>query len=74
MATPRVLEVRRKILKENDASARALREEFARRGVYVVDLVSSPGAGKTSLLTEVLRRLLRRHPSAAVVEIGRAHV
>jgi len=65
---PRILEVRTKILKENDTLARAMRQEFARAGVLVVNLVSSPGAGKTSLLTTTLSRLRQAGvPAAAVV-------
>lgn len=55
--TPRILQVRTQILKQNDATARALRGRFRAAGVYVVSLVSSPGAGKTTFLRETLRRL-----------------
>lgn len=55
---PRILEVRQKVLKQNDLLARALRDRFVEAGVYVVSLVSSPGAGKTTFLREALRRLI----------------
>ena len=42
----RLVEVRQKVLKQNDVTARALRERFQDAGVYVVSLVSSPGAGR----------------------------
>jgi hydrogenase nickel incorporation protein HypB len=45
----RILEVRAGVLKKNDALAREQRARFAEAGVFVVDLVSGPGAGKTSL-------------------------
>ncbi|HEY8394793.1 MAG TPA: hydrogenase nickel incorporation protein HypB [Thermaerobacter sp.] len=64
---PRIVEVRQNVLKKNDALARELRREFEQAGVYVVNLVSSPGAGKTSLLAETLARLGRRYSVAAVV-------
>lgn len=54
---PRIVEVRTQILKKNDVTARALRRRFREAGVYVVSLVSSPGAGKTTFLRETLRRL-----------------
>jgi hydrogenase nickel incorporation protein HypB len=54
---PRILEVRTQILKKNDTIARELRARFREAGVYVVSLVSSPGAGKTAFLTETLRLL-----------------
>jgi hydrogenase nickel incorporation protein HypB len=65
---PRIVEVRQKVLKQNDVLARALRERFVAAGVYVVSLVSSPGAGKTTLLRETLRRLVATgHRVAALV-------
>lgn len=57
MEKPRIVEVRQGILKKNDALAAGLRERFRAAGVTVVDLVSSPGAGKTAFLEETLRRL-----------------
>jgi hydrogenase nickel incorporation protein HypB len=54
---PRIVQVRQQVLKKNDVLARALRERYAAAGVFVVSLVSSPGAGKTTFLRETLRRL-----------------
>ncbi len=54
---PRLVEVRRKILKENDVLARALRRRFRAAGVRVISLVSSPGSGKTTLLERLLTDL-----------------
>ena len=64
---PRLVEVRQRALKQNDVVARALRERFGQAGVFVVSLVSSPGAGKTALLEQVLTRLHGRHRVAALV-------
>src|SRR5215470_13365439 len=44
----------RTILNENDRLAAALRERFAGRGVRVINLISSPGSGKTALLERTL--------------------
>ncbi len=44
----------RKVLCENDRIAEALREEFQRRGIFCLNLISSPGAGKTLLLEKTL--------------------
>jgi hydrogenase nickel incorporation protein HypB len=66
--TPRILEVRTRILKKNDELARELRGRFERAGVLVVNMVSSPGTGKTAFLEETLTRLAARgEPVAAVV-------
>lgn len=67
MSQPRILEVRTRILKENDRIARELRGRFDVAGVFVVSLVSSPGAGKTTLLRETLRRLRPNFRVAALV-------
>jgi len=40
----------KKVLNENDRLAASLRERFRRHGIFVVNLISSPGSGKTSLL------------------------
>jgi hydrogenase nickel incorporation protein HypB len=61
--TPRIVEVRKNILKKNDALAATLRDRFHDAGVFVVSLVSSPGAGKTALLETTLREL---HPYCRV--------
>ena len=67
MNEPRLVEVRRKILKENDLLAGSLREGFRRAGVQVISLVSSPGAGKTTLLERLLTDLRLRYRVAAIV-------
>ncbi len=67
MSTPRLVEVRKNVLKQNDVIARALRERFQREGVFVVSLVSSPGAGKTTFLEKTLTLLRDRYRVAALV-------
>jgi hydrogenase nickel incorporation protein HypB len=64
---PRLVEVRRNVLKRNDLIARELREQFRQAGVFVVSLVSSPGAGKTMLLERTLTDLRPRYRVAALV-------
>jgi hydrogenase nickel incorporation protein HypB len=54
---PRLVEVRQNVLKQNDLLARSLRERFHQSDVYVISLVSSPGAGKTALLEKMLTTL-----------------
>ena len=65
--TPRLVEVRRNALKQNDELARALRIRFRDAGVRVFSVVSSPGAGKTTLLEKTLARLRRQWRVAALV-------
>ena len=54
---PRLVEVRKNVLKQNDVVARALRERFREAGVLAVSLVSSPGSGKTAFLEKTLTLL-----------------
>jgi hydrogenase nickel incorporation protein HypB len=65
--TPRIVEVRRNILKKNDVAAAALRDQFGAAGLFVASLVSSPGAGKTSFLERTLAVLNPRYRIAALV-------
>jgi hydrogenase nickel incorporation protein HypB len=65
--TPRIVEVRRNILKHNDELARSLRDRFREAGVLVVSLVSSPGTGKTAFLERTLSLLRPRYRTAALV-------
>ena len=67
MSEPRLVEVRRNVLKQNDIIARALREQFRAAGVFVVSLVSSPGSGKTMFLERTLTELQPRYRVAALV-------
>ncbi len=67
MIKPRILEVRTRILKKNDELARAMRAEFLEAGVLVVNLVSSPGTGKTTFLRETLRHFVSEGVGVAAV-------
>jgi hydrogenase nickel incorporation protein HypB len=64
---PRIVEVRERVLKQNDLLARELRQRFREAGVRVVSMVSSPGAGKTMLLEKTLKILAREYRVAALV-------
>lgn len=63
----RMIEVRQNVLKQNDVIARGLRQRFHDAGVFVVSLVSSPGAGKTALLEKTLTLLHKQSRVAALV-------
>jgi hydrogenase nickel incorporation protein HypB len=65
--TTRIVELRRGILKKNDELAAGLRARFDAAGVLVLNLVSSPGTGKTALLERTLRELLTRGLRAAAL-------
>jgi hydrogenase nickel incorporation protein HypB len=63
----RIVEVRAKVMKQNDLLAHALRDRFESFGVCVVGLVSSPGSGKTAFLEKLLSVLARDFRVAALV-------
>jgi hydrogenase nickel incorporation protein HypB len=67
--TTRIVELRQGILKKNDELARGLRQQFTSAGVLVLNLVSSPGTGKTAFLERTLRDLLA-HGSRAAALVG----
>lgn len=52
-----VITVERKVLERNDEVANQNRRAFAEHGVFAINIVSSPGAGKTSLLEQTIERL-----------------
>ena len=65
--TTRIVELRRGILKKNDELAAGLRQRFTSAGVLVLNLVSSPGTGKTAFLELTLRELRSRGAKAAAL-------
>lgn len=66
MSQPRIIELRKKILGKNDLLAQELRAEFGRNKLFVANLVSGPGAGKTELLSRTLTALSADYRCAAV--------
>ena len=58
--TARIVELRQGILKKNDLRAAALRARLREAGVFTLNLVSSPGTGKTEFLRRTLERMVAR--------------
>ena len=50
----RVIEIKKSVFANNDEDAGKLRNELKERGVYLLNLMSSPGAGKTTTLIGTL--------------------
>ncbi|MFE2560276.1 hydrogenase nickel incorporation protein HypB [Streptomyces sp. NBC_00090] len=63
----RVVDLQRAVLARNDAAAGILRTELTARGTTVVNLLSSPGSGKTALLERELRLCAERGVAAAAL-------
>ena len=53
----KVIEVKRSIFEDNDADANKLREELKQEGTFLLNLMSSPGAGKTTTLKRTIAML-----------------
>ncbi|MEU6985324.1 hydrogenase nickel incorporation protein HypB [Streptomyces sp. NPDC046324] len=63
----RAVDLQRAVLAKNEAAAQILRTELTARGTTVVNLLSSPGSGKTALLERELRLAGERGVSAAAL-------
>lgn len=63
----RVLEVKESVFANNNAQADKLRAELKEKGVYLLNLMSSPGSGKTTTLTRLIA-LLKEEMHIAVME------
>ena len=64
---PKHIDMKQPILDKNDSIARELRERFADNGVFVLDLLASPGSGKTSTILATIDAL-RDEFNIAVIE------
>lgn len=53
----KVIEVKRSIFEDNDRDAQLLRQELKDKGVFLLNLMSSPGAGKTTTLMRTIKML-----------------
>ena len=57
MDSYRVIEVKQSIFADNDADAELLRQELKKQGTFLINLMSSPGSGKTTTLTRLIENL-----------------
>ena len=53
----RIIEIKKSVFADNDEDAAKLRKELKDKGVYLLNLMSSPGAGKTTTLIGTLKRI-----------------
>jgi hydrogenase nickel incorporation protein HypB len=60
------IDVKRAVYEENDAIAREIHDGLQARGVFTVNVLGSPGSGKTSLITHLARRLGADSPFAVI--------
>lgn len=63
----KIIELKRTILEDNDADANLLRQQLKEKGVFLINLMSSPGSGKTTTLLQ-LANAIKGHANFAVME------
>jgi len=67
MSEVKIIEIKKSIFADNEQDANLLRQELKSRGVYLLNLMSSPGSGKTTTLIQTINRL-KEHIRVAVME------
>ena len=63
----KIIDLRKTILEDNDADADRLREELKKKNVFYMNVMSSPGSGKTTTIVGTIERL-RKHFNMGVME------
>ncbi len=53
----KVIEIKKNVFEDNDKDAEDLRKELKDKGVFLLDLMSAPGSGKTTTLIQTLNRI-----------------
>ena len=52
-----IIEIKKSVFADNEKDADALRQELKGRGVFLLNLMSAPGSGKTTTLIQTINRL-----------------
>ena len=67
MDSVKIIEIKKSVFEDNDRAADALRGELKKKGVYLLNLMSAPGSGKTTTLIQTIN-LLKDKLRIAVME------
>ena len=67
MEKVKIIEIKKSVFEDNDRAADALRGELKKKGVFLLNLMSSPGSGKTTTLIQTIN-LLKDKLRIAVME------
>lgn len=67
MDSVKIIEIKKSVFEDNDRAAEALRADLKRKGVYLLNLMSAPGSGKTTTLIQTIN-LLKDKIRIAVME------
>ena len=57
MDTIKIIEIKKSVFADNEKDADALRQELKGKGVFLLNLMSSPGSGKTTTLVRIINRI-----------------
>ncbi|MBQ1871944.1 MAG: hydrogenase nickel incorporation protein HypB [Lachnospiraceae bacterium] len=57
MEAVKIIEIKQNVYESNDKEAEKLRKELKERGIFLLNLMSSPGSGKTTTLTNVIAKM-----------------
>lgn len=60
------IKVVKQILEWNEDCSNEIKEIFAQKGIYMINVMGSPGAGKTSLIVEMIKRLSTKYRVAVI--------
>lgn len=52
-----IIEIQKRVFENNDKAAELLREKLTKDKTFMINLMSSPGSGKTTMLVETIRRM-----------------
>ena len=63
----KIIEIKKSVFADNDIEANELRDELQKKGVFLLNLMSSPGSGKTTTLIKTINAL-KNDISIAVME------
>ena len=53
----KVIEIKKSVFAENEKDADALRQELKSKGIFLLNLMSSPGSGKTTTLIQLINKI-----------------
>ena len=68
MEKVRILEVKQSVFANNDAQAEKLREELKQKGIYLLNLMSSPGSGKTIFYYSIVECCIKHYWTSGLFE------
>lgn len=66
MEAIRLIDIKEEILSENQGLAEQIRQELTGRNVFLLNLMGSPGCGKTSVILKTIEALSARHRIAVI--------